>query len=127
MVQRASSMITHVMKVVIQEKTRLYMECALKDDFIPLLPIETYDYFHFHFDSFLISCTHVTIACHHQSFLILVMLISYYCQCVSIALQHSHAVVIRQCVVTLGKHSSFLPNITINVFSSLANLWQMMF
>jgi len=89
MVQCASSMTTHVMRVVIQEKTQLYMECALKDDFIPLLPIETYDYFHFHFDSFLISCTHVTIARHHQSFLVLVMLISYYRQRVSIVLQHS--------------------------------------
>jgi hypothetical protein len=63
MVQCASSMTTHVMRVFIQEKTRLYMEHALEDDFIPL-PIKTYDYFHFHFHSFLISCTHVIIVCH---------------------------------------------------------------
>jgi hypothetical protein len=51
---------THVTKVVAREKTRSYIECASKDDFI-LHAIETYCCFHSHFNLFFIFCAQVTI------------------------------------------------------------------
>jgi hypothetical protein len=52
MVQRASTMTTHVVMMVVQEKTRSYTKRAPSVDVI-LLVIETYGCFHSCFDSFL--------------------------------------------------------------------------
>jgi hypothetical protein len=46
---------THVVMMDIQEKTRSYTKQTLDDDFIPLA-IETYECFHFYFNSFLSAC-----------------------------------------------------------------------
>jgi hypothetical protein len=73
MVQRTSTMTTHVMKMVAKEKTRSYTKQTLGDDFIPLA-IETYGCF----DSFLIACAHTIIMCHQRSSLVPSKLISYY-------------------------------------------------
>ncbi len=73
---RVSSMTMHAMTVVIQEETQSY----IKDDFIPLA-IETS-----HFDFFFISYAQTTRTHHQWSFLVPMMLISCYQQCVSIAL-----------------------------------------
>jgi len=48
-------MITHVITMAAQEKTRSYAEQTLGDDFI-FFVIETYGCFHSHFDSFFIAC-----------------------------------------------------------------------
>jgi hypothetical protein len=58
-------MTTHVVMMVVQEKTRSYVEQAQGDDFIPFV-IETYGCFHSCFDSFLTTCVNTTIAHHHQ-------------------------------------------------------------
>jgi len=63
MVQQTSMMTTHVVMMVVHEKTRSYTEQAPSNDFIPLA-IETYGCFHFHFYSYLIVCAH-TIMAHH--------------------------------------------------------------
>ncbi len=63
LVQCALIMTTHVATIVVQDKTRSYIERALGDDFIPLA-IEAYGCFHPCIDSFLISCVHASIA-HH--------------------------------------------------------------
>jgi hypothetical protein len=54
-VQRASTITTHAMMIVVQKMTRPYVELATGDDFISLA-IEMYKHFHSHFDSFLITC-----------------------------------------------------------------------
>jgi hypothetical protein len=51
----------------------------------------------FCFDLFFITCAHITIACHQRSFLIPLMLVSYYEQHMSITLQNAQAIVIFQC------------------------------
>jgi hypothetical protein len=76
---------THAKMMVVQEKTRSYIEQALDDDFIPLT-IEMYGYFHSRFDSFFTTYAQTTIERHHQSSLVPLMLVSYYQQCMSIAL-----------------------------------------
>jgi len=60
LVQYVSTMTTHVITIVAQDKARSYIEQALGDDFIPLA-IEAYGYFHLRFDFFLTSCVHVNI------------------------------------------------------------------
>jgi len=55
MVLQTSTTITHAMMMVVQKKTRSYVDRTPNDDFIPLV-IETYGCFHFHFDSFLTAC-----------------------------------------------------------------------
>jgi hypothetical protein len=52
---------THVITIVIQNKAQSYTKWTLEDHFIPLT-IETYDYFHPRFDSFLTSCVYAIIA-----------------------------------------------------------------
>jgi hypothetical protein len=120
MVQRTSTIITHLAMMATKKKTRSYAKRALGDDFIPLV-IETYVCFHYRFDSFLTTCAHTIIACHQWSFLIPSMFVSHYRQHVSIVLQHAQAIAKR--VATLGSGSSSLPHITTNAPLSLANLW----
>ncbi len=55
MVHQALTVTTYTMMMVAQEKTKSYIEQALGNDFIPFA-IEMYGCFHFHFDSFLITC-----------------------------------------------------------------------
>jgi len=55
MVQRTSTTTSHVAMMAIQEKTRSYVEQTLGGDFIPFI-IETYECFHFCFNSFLTTC-----------------------------------------------------------------------
>jgi hypothetical protein len=55
LVQWTSTMIIHVTMMSAQEKTWSYTGRALGNDFIPLV-IETYECFHFCFDSFLTAC-----------------------------------------------------------------------
>jgi hypothetical protein len=54
---------TRVAMMVIQEKTQLYVELTLSDDFIPII-IETYGCIYFGFDSFLTTCAQTIIARH---------------------------------------------------------------
>jgi hypothetical protein len=70
-------MTTHAMMIVVQEKTRSYIEQTPSDDFIPLV-LETYGCFHFHFDSFFTVYVQTTIACRQRSSLVPSMLVSYY-------------------------------------------------
>jgi hypothetical protein len=56
-------MITHVVMMVVEEKTWSYVEQTLGDDFIPL-DIETYGCLHSCFDSIFIACAKTIIA-HH--------------------------------------------------------------
>jgi hypothetical protein len=75
--------------------------------------------------TFLISCVHATITNYHQQPpLVHVIFISFYWQCVSIALQCAQAIAIFQHVIALGKHSSSLLHMTINAILLLAKLWQ---
>jgi len=62
MVQRTSTIVTHLTMMVVQKETRSYAKRALGDDFIPLA-IETYGCFHYCFDSFLTACAHTIITC----------------------------------------------------------------
>jgi hypothetical protein len=124
MVQWTLTMTTFTTMMVAQEKTWSCIERTLGNDFIPLA-IETYGCLHFCFDSFFTTCAHTSIA-HHQRFsLIPSMLVSYYWQCMSIALQHVQAIAIIQWVVPLGQGSSLLPHIKSSAPMAVANLWQM--
>jgi hypothetical protein len=59
-VQSALSMTAHATIVVIQEKTRSYMEHASRNDFIPLA-IEIYGCFHSYLNLFFIYCVQAII------------------------------------------------------------------
>jgi len=59
LVQRVSTMITHVVTIV-AHKAWSYTKQTSRDDFVPLA-IETYDCLHPHFDFFLTSCVHANI------------------------------------------------------------------
>ncbi len=85
----------------------------------------SYGCFHSCFDSVMTACAQTTIVCHQRSFLVPLMLVSYYWQCVSIALQHVQAIAILQWATTLGWGSSSLRRIVPSALSSLADLWQM--
>ncbi len=73
---------------VVQNKKWYYIKQVLKDDFIPLA-IKTYDCLHPHFDSYFISCVHISIIYYQQTFLVPSMPIPYYRQRVLIALPPS--------------------------------------
>jgi len=66
MVQRTLTLTTHVVMMVVQEKTQSYIEQTLGNDVI-LLVIETYGCLRFHFDSFFTAGAQTTIT-HHQWF-----------------------------------------------------------
>ncbi len=53
------------------------------------------------------------------------MLVFYYWQHLSIALQCAQAIMILQRAIALGRNFSFLPHVIISAPPSLANLWQM--
>jgi hypothetical protein len=78
---------------------------------------------HFHFDSFFIACAQTIVMRHQQFSLITSMLVSYYWQCMSIALQCSQAITIFQQALALGRVSGLIS--IASAPSSLANLWQM--
>jgi hypothetical protein len=65
MMQQVSTMTTHVMMMVVQEKTRSYVEQTQGNDFIPF-SIETYGCLHSRFDSFLTTCVNTTNPHHHR-------------------------------------------------------------
>jgi hypothetical protein len=88
-------MTTHATMMLVEENTQLYVEQASSDNFIPLA-IKMYGCFHFRFDSFFIACAHTIIACHQRSSLVPLMLVSYYQQRMSIALQHAQTIMIFQ-------------------------------
>jgi hypothetical protein len=87
------------------------------NDFIPLA-IETYSCFHPRFDSILSSCVHATITCHQQTFSIPWMLISYFRQWVSIALQCAQTIVILQKATTFS-HSFFILSVATPLWPSV--------
>jgi hypothetical protein len=120
-VQRASTTTTHAATVTIQNKAQSFTEQTPRNDFIPLA-IKTYNSVHCRFDSFLTSCVHANIARHQQTFLVPSMLISQYRQQVSIALQHSQAIMILQRATTFNHSSSFSPHIATSALPSLADL-----
>jgi hypothetical protein len=86
--------------MVVQEKTRSYIEQSLGNDFIALT-IETYGCLHSCFDSLLTNCAQTIVMCHQWSYLIPLMLGFYYQQHMSITLQHAQAISILQRVATL--------------------------
>jgi hypothetical protein len=122
MVQRTLMMTTHATIFVVQKKTQPYAEWTLSNDSIPLA-IKRYGCLHSHFDSFFIAYAQTTIMCHQQSSLVPSKFISYYWQCVCIALQHAQAITILQWVVALGRGSSSFPHIIIHAPLLLADLW----
>ncbi len=77
MVQQTSTMMTRVMIMVVQEKTRSYNERALDNDSIPLV-IEMCGCLHSCFDSFFTTCAQTTIERHHRFSIVPLMLVSYY-------------------------------------------------
>jgi hypothetical protein len=81
--------------IVAQNKAQSYTKRVPRDDFISLA-IKTYDYLHPCIDFAFTSYVHANIACHQQSSLVPLMLISYYRQKMSIALQCVQAIVILQ-------------------------------
>jgi len=100
MVQWTLTMITHATLMDAEEKTWSYVKRTLSKDFIPLA-IETYGCFHFHFNSFLITCAQNTIVRHQWSYLNPSMFISHYQQHLSIALQQAQTITIFQWAVAL--------------------------
>jgi hypothetical protein len=92
-------------------------------DFI-FLAIETYGCFHSHFDSFFITYAQIIIECHQQSFLIPLVLVSYYQKHLSIALQCVQAITIFQQATTFGQGSSSFSHIIVSAPPSLTNMWQ---
>jgi hypothetical protein len=115
-------MTTHVATIATQDKARIYTQRTSRDDFIPLA-IDTYDYLHPYFDSFFTSCLHANIARHEQTSLVPPMLIFYYRQQMSIALQGAQAIAIFQRAAVLNHNSSFLPHIPTSAPTSITNLW----
>jgi ABC-type transport system involved in cytochrome bd biosynthesis fused ATPase/permease subunit len=69
MVQRTSTMIAHATMMTAKKNTMIQVKRTQNDDFI-LFAIETYECFHFHFDSFFTTYAQTIITCHQQSFLI---------------------------------------------------------
>jgi len=63
LVQHNSITTAHAGTVATQDKARSYTEWTPRNDFIPLA-METYNCFHFCFDSFLTSCVHACRTCH---------------------------------------------------------------
>jgi hypothetical protein len=105
-VRRTSMVITHATMMVVQKKKQSYVKQTLVkrtsgNDFI-LLAIEMFGCFHFHFDSFFTTCVQTTIARRQRSFLIPLMLVSYYQQHMSIALQCVQAITIFQRATIFG-------------------------
>jgi hypothetical protein len=115
----------HVGTVVAQDKAQSYIERALGDDFIPLA-IKTYNCFHPHFDSSLISYVHACIVHHQQTSLVPSMFIFHSRQQVSIALQLAQAIMILQQATTFSNIFSSIPHILVSAPSSLVDLWHRM-
>jgi len=125
LVQHALTMIMCAITIIVQNKAWSYTKWAPGDDFIPLA-IKTYNCFHLRFDSFFTSCVHANITYHQQTSLVHSMLIFYYRQWMSIALQHVQAIVILQWATMFNHNSSSLPHIPTNAPPSLIDLWQRM-
>lgn len=75
--------------------------------------------------SFLTACAQTTIMHHERSSLVALMLVSYYRQHMSIALQLVQTIAILQRATALEWCSLSLPHMIAKAPLSLANLWQM--
>ncbi len=75
--------------------------------------------------SFLMACAQTIIAHQEWFSLVLLMLVSYYWQHMSIALQPVQTITILQQAAALDQCSLFLPHIIAKALLSLANFWQM--
>jgi len=95
LVQHALTMTTQASIVATQNKAQSHIEQMSRDDFIPLA-LKTYSCLHPCFDSLLTSCVHTNIVRHQQTSLVPSMLIFYYGQQMSIALQRAQAIAILQ-------------------------------
>jgi len=108
LVQCASMMIVHATIVTTQDKTWSYTKWMPRNDFIPLA-IET-------------SFIHASIAHHKQTSLVPSMLISYYRQSMSIALQCAQVIAIFQRAAMFNHSFSSFPPIP-SAPPSLIDLW----
>ncbi len=114
-------MTAHATTVATQAKARSSTQRMPRNYFIPFA-IETYGFFHLHFDSLLPSYAHASIAHHQQISLVALILKSCYRRQMSIAFQCAQAIVILQRAATLNHNSSFLPHISTSAPPSLAIL-----